>query len=190
MTAPTTEPTTRWTIADLDVMPRAEGTREEIIEGELIVSTQPDWQHQFVCVQIAALLSQWMGGDKGMVLFAPGVIFDKENAVAPDVVWVSAERLPTIFGEDGKLHGAPDLAVEVLSPGNANVRRDREWKFRLYSLRGVREYWIVNWQDKTVQIYRRENAALRLTATLLADDELASPLLPGFSVRVARLFPG
>jgi len=54
----------------------------------------------------------------------------------------------------------------------------------------VREYWIADWQDKTVQVYRRERAALQLIATLLADDELASPLLPGFSVRVARLFPG
>jgi Uma2 family endonuclease len=121
---------------------------------------------------------------------APGVIFDEENAVAPDVVWVSTERLKWVLGEDGKLHDAPDLAVEVLSPGAANTRRDREAKLRLYSTRGVREYWIVDWQAKSLQIYRREQAALKLVVTLLAEDELTSPLLPGFKVPVARLFPG
>jgi Uma2 family endonuclease len=136
-------------------------------------------------------LTAWVrsGGD-GEVVPAPGVIFDEENAVAPDVVWVSKERLPLVLGEDGKLHDAPDLAVEVLSPGTKNTRRDREAKLRLYSTRGVREYWIADWQAKSLQVFRREQAVLKLVVTLLAEDELTSPLLPGFKVNVARLFPG
>jgi hypothetical protein len=118
------------------------------------------------------------------------VIFDEENAVAPDVAWVSRERLPGAIGEDGKLRVAPDLAVEVLSPGNQNERRDRDAKLRLYSVRGVREYWIVDWRAKSIEVYRRESAALNRVATLYAEDELTSPLLPGFTVKVARLLPG
>jgi len=59
----------------------------------------------------------------------------------------------------------------------------------LYSQRGVREYWIVEWRTKRLEVYRREQAALKLVATLLAEDELTSPLLPAFKVPMARLFP-
>src|ERR1051325_629122 len=171
MSALPAEAVAHWTIADVELLSREEGKRYEIIEGELFVSTQPHWGHQKTCNNVAFELTAWVrSGGNGEVVSAPGVIFDEENAVAPDVVWVSAERLKLVLGEDGKLHDAPDLAVEVLSPGAANTRRDREAKLRLYSIRGVREYWIVDWQTKSVQIYRREQAALKLALTLLAED--------------------
>ncbi len=155
------------------------------------MSSQPHSSHQETCNNIAVELTLWARQTgNGRALPAPGVIFDPENAVAPDVVWVSGERWPLILGEDGKLHQAPDWAVEVLSPGDRNERRDREAKLKLYSVRGVREYWIADWRAKTLEVYRREGAALKLTATLYAEDELISPLLPGFNVKVARLFPG
>lgn len=185
------EPVARWTIADLELLSQEEGKRYEVVEGELLVSTQPHWSHQETCTNIAIELALWArASGSGKVVQAPGVIFDEENAVAPDVVWVSAERLKVVLGEDGKLHDAPDLVVEVLSPGTLNTRRDREAKLRLYSTRGVREYWIADWQAKSLQVFRREQAVLKLSVTLLAEDELASPLLPGFKVQVARLFPG
>jgi Uma2 family endonuclease len=181
----------RWKIADLEVFSQEEGKRYEIVEGELFVSTQPHWLHQKTSGRIFAALDQWSAETgHGDTVEAPGVIFDDENAVAPDVVWVSRERLPSVLGEDGKLHDVPDLAVEVLSPGATNIRRDREAKLRLYSVRGVREYWIADWQTKSVQVYRREKAALKLVATLHVEDELTSALLPGFTVSVTRLFPG
>lgn len=188
MSALTLEAPVRWTIADLDTFSREEGKRYELIEGELFVSTQPHWHHQKTSGRIFAALDQWSVEHGGDTVEAPGVIFDDENAVAPDVVWVSAERLALVLGEDGKLHAAPDLAVEVLSPGSTNTRRDREAKLRLYSVRGVREYWIADWQAKSLEVYRREGAMLRLVATLFPEDELTSPLLPGFSLLVARLF--
>ena len=190
MTTLPAESVVRWTINDLETYPREEGKRYEIVEGELFVSTQPHMDHQETCNNIAFELTTWARQSKdGKVIPAPGVIFDDANAVAPDVVWVSAERLPLIRGEDGKFHDSPDLVVEVLSPGTANTRRDREAKLPLYSTRGVREYWIADWQAKSLQIYRREGASLKLTATLFVEDELTSPLLPGFKVSVARLFP-
>ncbi len=184
------QPSDRWTIHDLESFPVEEGKRYEIVEGELIVSTQPHWRHQQTCGRIFGALDHWAWENKnGEASLAPGLLFDDENAVAPDVVWVSGERLPDILGEDGKLHGSPDLAIEVLSPGSKNERRDRESKLRLYSRQGVREYWVADWREKRLEIYRRENATLKLVATLLADDELTSPLLPGFKAAVAQLFP-
>jgi len=108
--------------------------------------------------------------------------------VVPDVVWISHERLAALMDEAGHLTGAPELAVEVLSPGVENERRDREAKLKLYGSRGIREYWIVDWRLQQVEVYRRDQAMLRLVSTLFAEDVLTSPLLPGFACPVARLF--
>ncbi len=191
MSALAAEAVERWTIADLESYPTVEGQRYEIVAGELLVSTQPHWMHQRACGRLFAALDSWSTETGlGEASQAPGVIFDVENAVAPDVVWVSADRLAQVLGEDGKLHEAPDLVVEVLSPGASNARRDREAKLRLYSVQGVREYWIADWEARRLQVYRRQGAALQLAVTLLAEDDLTSPLLPGFKVQLARLFPG
>ena len=82
----------------------------------------------------------------------------------------------------------PELVIEVLSPGGTNERRDREAKLKLYSRRGVLEYWIVDWRTRQVEVYRREDLALHLVATLHSTDMLTAPLLPGFSCEVATLF--
>ncbi|HIQ04360.1 MAG TPA: Uma2 family endonuclease [Anaerolineae bacterium] len=178
----------RWTSGDLVLLPENE-KRYEIVDGELFVSKQPHWHHQATCNNIAAELTNWnRTTGQGQTVSAPGVIFDEENDVVPDVVWVSRERLAAILGEDGHLHRAPELVVEVLSPGWVNERRDRVAKLKLYSVHGVREYWIVDWRAQAVEVYRRQDAALRLVCTLHREDELTSPLLPGFRVPVARLF--
>jgi Uma2 family endonuclease len=79
--------------------------------------------------------------------------------------------------------------VEVLSPGRERERRDRVLKLELYTRHGVPEYWIVDWRRQTVEVYRREQAALQLVATLGNEDALTSPLLPGFIYPVASLWP-
>lgn len=178
----------RWTSADLEALPDA-GKLYEIIDGELHVSKQPHWHHQAVCGQVFTLLQSWSRqSGAGYANIAPGVILAEDDDVAPDVVWVSRERLATALREDGKLHAAPDLAVEVLSPGPANERRDREAKLKLYSQRGVREYWIIDWRRRQVEIYRRTETVLQLVATLFEADTLQSPLLAGFSCQVKAFF--
>jgi Uma2 family endonuclease len=181
----------RYTVADLELLPETlDDTRYELIDGELHVSRQPDWRHQFTANRIARFLDTWDDQTGlGVTLPAPSVVFAVEDAAAPDVVWVSRERWSGVVGDDGKLHRAPDLAVEVLSPEGRNEEQDRTFKLRQYSRYGVREYWIVDWRDRTVQIHRREEAQLRLTATLTAEDTLTSPLLPDFTVAVRELFP-
>ena len=78
--------------------------------------------------------------------------------------------------------------VEVLSPGESNEQRDKEVKLKLYSRHGVQEYWIANWQLKTLEIYCRTDIQLQLDRTLLISDTLMSPLLPGFSTSIAQIF--
>jgi Uma2 family endonuclease len=80
--------------------------------------------------------------------------------------------------------------VEVLSPGTKNERRDREAKLKTYSRRGVNEYWIVNWRQRQLEVYRREQGVLQMATTLYEQDSLQSPVLPGFTCRVEQFFEG
>jgi len=177
----------KFTSADLLLMPD-DGKRYEVVEGKLYVSKQPSWHHQYACGEIHGALREWSKrSGLGVANLAPGLIFAEDDDVAPDVVWVRRDRLSTVLGEDGKLHSAPDLVIEVLSPGWSNEQRDRQAKLKLYSRRGVQEYWIVDWRRPQVEVYRREDAGLTLLKTLFRDDALESPLLPGFSCRVGDL---
>jgi Uma2 family endonuclease len=180
----------RWTIDDLELFPQPlDDKRYEIIAGELHVSTQPHWMHQLMSTRVIVALGTWSeGSGGGLVVDAPGVIFAKDEAVAPDVAWVSGERLARVLGGDGKLHAAPDLVVEILSAGGQNEHRDRVQKLELYSRRGVEEYWIVDWRDRRLEVHRRRDAALRHAATLKDGEFLESPLLPGLRLDLARLF--
>jgi Uma2 family endonuclease len=179
---------TRFTSADLLLM-SDDGKRYEVIEGEIYVSRQPHWHHQFVCGQLFRFLQEWSEqSGSGVANGAPGLIFTEDNDVAPDVVWLSSDRLASALGEDGKLHAAPELVVEVTSPGLVNQQRDRQTKLKLYSRRGVQEYWIIDWQQQQVEVYRRVQAELALVTTLYRTDALQSPLLPGFFCQVAALF--
>jgi len=182
-------PTTiRYTSADLEALPD-DGRRYEIIDGELYVAKQPTYHHQHACGRIYKFLDNWIdGGGNGRAIVAPGVIFTDDNDVVPDVVWISAAQLRLILGSDGHLHGAPEIAIEVLSPGSANALRDRETKRDLYARRGVQEYWLVDWMARRVEVYRRSENALELAGTLSGNDELTSPLLTGFTCHVDNLF--
>ena len=142
----------------------------------------PHWNHQKTCVRIRTFLDIWsQASGLGEVVTAPGIIFGDNDNVIPDVVWASNERLPLLLDDVGHLTGAPELVVEVLSFGIENEKRDREFKLKLYSARGVREYWIVDWRKQQVEVYRREQASLKLVATLFNGDELNSPILPDFT---------
>jgi Uma2 family endonuclease len=180
--------TLRWTISDVDALPD-NGSRYEIIDGELFVSKAPHWHHQATVNSVAFALTRWtLADDAGLVLPGPGIVYADDEAVIPDVVWMSKARMQALLGEDGKLADSPDLVVEVLSFGAANEQRDRDAKRRLYSRRGVREYWIADWRERRVDVYRRQEAELRHGQTLLPGETLTSPLLPGFSCVIDRFF--
>ena len=172
----------------LDNLPD-DGKRYEIIDSELWVSGPFDVWHQLVCPQIDLDLHRWDPNEKvGIAIPAPGVLLAPDQIVAPDLIWATREHFARIANDaDGKLHGAPDLIVGVLSPGRFGEQRDREVKLNLYSRVGVAEYWIANWREVTIEVYRREQTALRLVATLAADDALISPLLPDFAASVREL---
>lgn len=180
----------RWTIRDLDAMPDdGSWKRYEIIDGELFATRAPHLFHQDAGGNLYVELAIWSRETRlGKPFQTPGVIFTPTDAVIPDVVWISQNRLANGLDDAGHLIVAPELTIEILSPGDLNEQRDKEVKLKLYSLYGVQEYWIVSWQRQTVEVYRRTNTQLVLVATLLVGDTLTSPLLPGFSTSVERIF--
>ena len=158
----------RWTIGDLESLPQGEDTRYELIDGVLLMTRSPHRKHQQVSGRIYSALDAWSeSSGLGEAIPAPGIIPSDVDNVIPDVVWVGKDRLALIEDDAGHLIGFPELVVEVLSPGEANIRRDREAKLKLYSMHGVQEYWIADRFTRQLEIYRRENGQLALVATLV-----------------------
>ena len=177
-----------WTSSDLDLF-SGNGMRHEIINGELFMSRMPHWHHQRACGKIFRALDDWSEQvGIGQASINPDVLFDEADDVVPDVAWISNERLAVLMDDAGHLTGAPELVVEVLSPGAQQEKRDRQSKRKLYEIQGVREYWIVDWRLRQVEVYRRAEGQLNLIATLLVEDTLTSSLLPGFACPIERFF--
>jgi Uma2 family endonuclease len=178
-----------WTSKDLERFPADLGLRYEIIDGELHVSTAPSFAHQYACAGLVEALRVWSRATGlGVALSAPGLIFTPDRDVIPDVIWISHARLQGALNEAGHLTHAPELVVEVTSPGPTNAWRDRDVKRDLYSRQGVQEYWIVDPLARTVDVYRPVEGQLVQVEGLGAADTLTSALLPGFSGPVHTLF--
>jgi Uma2 family endonuclease len=175
------------TVADLDLMPE-DGNRYEIIEGDLFMSRAPSVLHQLVVHGFDRHIGNYLDQNPiGIVVPGPGVIFDEFNGVIPDLVFISNERRAEV-ANDQRITGAPDLVIEILSPGLDNERRDREVKRRLYAKFGVQEYWIADLENRRIEIYRLRDGILERTATLGENDEIATDLLPGFRCSVQSIF--
>jgi Uma2 family endonuclease len=175
------------TNADLECLPE-DGKRYELIEGELYVSTAPDLMHQRAMGKIYAAFAKYLEQNPiGEILFGPGVILSDYDGVIPDLVYLSNQRREEIASGD-RIYGAPNLVIEVLSPGTQNSERDRKLKLKLYAKFGVEEYWIADPRARSIEAYRRENKTLKIFTTFASDETITTPLLPGFECHVANLF--
>jgi Uma2 family endonuclease len=174
------------TIDDLEAIPE-DGNLYELIGGEIFMSCAPGITHQRVLLKlIAKFLFHLAQNPVGELLPGPGVIFDKHNSVIPDLVFVSNAQRSKLLGQE-RLTWAPDLAIEILSPGAENQRRDLKLKAEMYAALGVREYWVVDPENQTARILRGESGFE--TVVLGADDEITSPgILPGFRLKVGSIF--
>lgn len=163
--------------------------RRELVDGEVVEMTPVGGVHGEVTGRIYRNLAECVDrhgggkvlvGDVGFVLNLPQ---DPERVRAPDVAFVSSQRLPGGGLPQGFLHGAPDLAVEVLSPSDNPV--DVQQKVRDYLEAGARLVWVVAPQAKAVTVYRADGSArlLREQEHLEGED-----VLPGLAIPLAELF--
>lgn len=177
----------RLTYEDYCLLPN-DGKRYEIIDGELFVTPAPRFAHQRVVTRLVRYLSVFVD-DHGLgeVLVSPfDVVFSQFDVVEPDVLYISKARAAVLTEKN--VQGAPDLVIEVLSPTTAKT--DRTIKLKLYARFGVAEYWIVDPEGPSVEVYRRpkgQSEGLELAATLGSGDSLTSPLFPDFSLPLTRL---
>ncbi|MGH9970526.1 MAG: Uma2 family endonuclease [Pyrinomonadaceae bacterium] len=175
------------TVAQLDSCPD-DGNRYELIEGELFVSRAPGLPHQLVLRNLVVPIANYLRNNHiGTVVPGPGAVFSDYDAVIPDLVFVTNERWNRIVAHE-RFVGAPDLVIEILSPGKENRERDLRVKRQLYSKYGVAEYWIVDTDNRNVIVFRLQEGTLEESAVFKEDDEVASPLLPGFGLKVAAIF--
>ncbi len=123
----------------------------------------------------------------GEILPTPGVIFDDYNGVIPDAVFISNRQVSNI-GSRERINEAPEIVIEIVSPGKENAQRDRVMKRQVYGRHGVKEYWIADPESRSLEIYRSEKRTLKLVATFRDEDEVTSPALPGFSCKTNKLF--
>jgi len=176
------------TIADWDAMPYGDGNRYEIIEGELFVSCSPGLTHERVLIKLILLIGKFLERSPiGEAVANMGVILSNVSGVIPDLLVFLNEQRDTIITND-RLTGPPALVIEILSPGSANIRRDRVTKLQLYAKYGVPEYWIVDPQNMTLERYVGQESSLVFLETLENEDTLSTTTLPGFSCKVSEIF--
>lgn len=119
------------------------------------------------------------------MLIAPcDVVLSETNVLQPDVLFVRQGRL-TIIGEK-YVSAAPDLLVEVLSPGTKI--RDRKLKFRLYARFGVRELWVADGDARSIEVYENADRRFRLVKRYRAGQTLRSKVLPRLRLSLASVF--
>ena len=175
------------TVAHLETLPD-DDNRYELIEGELFVSRAPGLPHQLVLQRLQVALFNYLDTTSiGVIVPGAGAVFSDYDAVIPDLVFVRKERWHSIVAND-RFVAAPDLVIEVMSPGNENRNRDLLSKRRLYGKYRVPEYWIVDRETQSVKIFRLHEGILEESATLYERDELTSELLPGFALSVQSMF--
>ncbi len=174
----------RFTYADYLETPDDE--RYELLNGELIMPPSPKEIHQHISGSLYLILGAFVREHSlGKVYFAPfDVVLSDANVVQPDLLFVSNARADIITPDN--IQGSPDMVVEILSP--ATAERDRTVKLDLYARHGVKEYWIVDPDTRTIMVLLQEESRLEISGVYGEGQSLCSPTLAGFSVEVEEIF--
>lgn len=169
-----------------DYLRLPEDQRYELISGELVMVPAPKTKHQRISARLLRLLMNYVEEkDAGEIFPAPtDVYFDEETVVQPDILFISKERQATITEDNIK--GAPDLVVEIVSPSSAYY--DLVKKKKIYARFGVKEYWAVDPEEKTVEVYLPAADVYEVAQSLSEGDRLSSAVFPGLSIDLIELF--
>ena len=161
-----------------DYLKLDDDNKYELIEGELIVVPRPRPRHQKVLNKLVYAFEGFLQKNPVGEFYTDLDVHLGDAVVAPDLLYISKDRAQ-IVGELN-VQGAPDLVVEVLSP--ATARYDKKEKGRLYFNRGVKEFWVVDPEDRLVEVYRAGETNWEWVGVFDAEDILTTPLLPGFEL--------
>ena len=159
--------------------------RYEIIDGNLLMAPAPDTWHQSWVGDLYTLIRSHVQSYKlGKVLVAPfDVVLDPENTVQPDLIFVSAANVGII--KQRAIFGTPDLLIELISP--SSVRRDRYDKKDLYARFGVKEYWIGDPANKSLEILTLKEGRYELHCAAETQGKLTSLVLAGLEFDLTQI---
>ncbi len=178
------KPRIKFTVKDYMTTP--EDKRYQLLDGELILAPAPTTRHQRILLRLYDEVNRFVQSNQlGEVLLSPcDVVLSDHDVLEPDLLFVSNSRSNIVTRAN--LQGAPDLVVEILSPGTAGY--DRGYKQTLCGRHGVREYWLVDPDAATVEVLVESAQGLELAATYTREDILTSPLLAGLVIELAAVF--
>jgi Uma2 family endonuclease len=178
-------PSTKLTYADLELLPD-DGLRHEIIGGDHYVTASPVTRHQRISARLFTALQSFLAAHRlGEAFYAPfDVVMSFHDVVVPDLIFVSHARSHLVTTKN--LQGAPDLAIEILSPSTRP--RDESLKRDLYERVGVEEYWLVDPDRNTLTVFRRQDTRFLPPQTFAPPATLLTPLLPGFELPLDGVF--
>jgi Uma2 family endonuclease len=164
----------------------AEGEYFAVIEGTRISPPRTNSFHQTallkVCIRLEAFVKQHR---LGIVVLGPiDVYLSDTNFVQPDLLFVAKAHTDRIT--DNGIMGAPDLVIEIISPGS--TRADRVTKRQLYARYGVPEYWIISPNERSIEVLSLKAGIYEAAGLYENSEVLASPLLAGFAIKPDELF--
>jgi Uma2 family endonuclease len=159
----------------------------ELVDGFIMRRASPNLPHQRVIRRLTRHLENYLANHPlGEIFPAPtDVMLDMYNMLIPDLSFVSKER-SFIVENDEFIAGAPDIVVEIISPGSA--KRDRAVKKPLYERFGIREYWLVDLPNRSVELYLLRENNYSLESFLEEDGKITSIQLPDFELDLKDLF--
>jgi len=173
----------RYTFREYEQLP--EGAPYQLIGGELTMTPSPTYEHQKILATLSYLLLDYVKArGEGQALFAPMDVYLTDTDVyQPDLIYISNERSGII---KEKIHGPPDLIMEILSPSTAHD--DLVRKKRTYEEAGVKEYWVADPKERAVEMYENRGEGFSLISKAQRTGVVKSSLLNGFVVDLRSLF--
>jgi Uma2 family endonuclease len=173
----------RWTYTEFTRLPMSGSTRYEVIDDELVMTPSPGRAHQRIVGHLFSLLYTFVRTHRlGEVFVSPfDVLFAEGDYVEPDILFVRADRLQIV--KDHGVDGPPDLIIEVLSPSTAT--RDRGIKLERYRLYGVPEYWVVDPDACTIEVWDLAQSASARGVLGIADTLRWTPVSGGPTLEIA-----
>ncbi len=173
-----------YTYADYALLP--EGAPYQLIGGKLVMTPAPNTFHQIISMRLEARFVNFVTEkDLGIILDAPiDVYFEEKETYQPDIIFIAKNRLQII--EKAKVNGAPDLVVEILSPSTGYY--DLKKKARTYARHGVKEYWVVDPEDQSIEVHVGQEGKFVLNQRVEGEGRVKSLVLEGLTVEAKEIF--
>ncbi|MGR3311484.1 MAG: Uma2 family endonuclease [Candidatus Brocadiales bacterium] len=177
--------TVKFTYEDYLLFPE-NGNRHELIDGEHYMTPAPSTRHQRISGKFFRILSDFIEKNKlGEVFYAPcDIVFSDIDVVQPDIIFISNENMRIITEKN--VQGPPDLAIEIIS--ETTRKMDKVIKRSLYEKFGVKEYWIIDPVEDTLEVYKPTQEGYKKVAEYEKGDKFSSDLFKGLTIDLNEVF--